>query len=68
MAKQYSADKAIYWRNPETRVFERLPDVVVEVTNGIPLRIKNEKMHPVFRKIDKNAGHSMIWLSTKWER
>lgn len=66
--KKTDSDKAIYWRNPTTRSFERLPDVVVQVTNGIPLRIRNEKLHPLFRKIDRRAGHGMMFLSTKWER
>lgn len=59
---------AIYYRDPDTRSFKRIEDVEVTFRNGIPSRITNRKFNAEFKKIERAARISYIWLASNWEK
>ena len=60
-------DYAIYYRDPETRSFKKIPDVTLQFRNGIPSRITNSKFNKTYKKIEQAAKISYIWLASNWE-
>ena len=39
MTSTFTSPYAVYWRNPKTRVFERIPGAFVYAVDGIALEI-----------------------------